>query len=926
MIKVSVIVPVYNVEKYLERCLNSLVNQSLQGIEIILINDGSTDSSLEIIERYYEQYPEKIVYKTIENGGAANARNVALKMARGEYIGFVDSDDYVDLTMFEKMYDRAIEQEAEIVTCGYNRISLDDVQRRDVRQRDCFGYNVYQAPQLFINNVPYIWNKIFKKSIIDENNITFENLSIFEDLVFTYELFLKANRIVRVSETLYNYIFLREDSLTYVFSEKRFDIFRAFDLLLDYFKKNRADIHFETELLFILLNHVFVVCGNDVRYRDIPLKYRFINKSFSYLDEKFSFWRSTALYFKKYKKNKFLYTKKMYWRLRNLIPTPFKHFWQQVISIKRRLNYNRMGAAYIRVCKRQNLKDYRVLINPQQGANLSGNMFYLLKYLAKSDEFKQYEIGVAYQRKKKEKFDILLQQYELNEANIKMLPINTKEYVEFFGTAKYLFSDTSFPVYFTKRKGQIYLNTWHGTPLKTLGRSTARDYYDIANLQKTFLASDYLLYPNEYMKEHMFEDYMLTDIFDNQVMMAGYPRNEIFFDEERRRELKRENGMEGLQTIAYMPTWRGNVRSVNKGQVKDITVYLNEIDERLRDDQIMYVNLHPYVANSVKYNRFLHIRPFPAQYETYDFLNACDMLVTDYSSVFFDYAITNRKIILFAYDEEEYFADRGVYITLDELPFAKVNTVEELMAEINDPKITDRTEYLKSFSPYECSNISERICKQVILKMDEGLLIENAEKSQGEPVMIHLDSLQDDASLYSFMRISEASNLKARSYYYTYNTKGLMGREKYMREFPKEMRYWGKLNPFSTATVFQSYLLYKMEKNKGYAKTFKKTVKKIWDKERRRAFVNVNFSTNIIWGREKVKEISYVASLLGRKIMYLHKAEDINVNVPAEVYEKYTYIIVENEEIAMELQKIAKRAKIVVKSIASLDELFLDEV
>lgn len=921
MIKVSIIVPVYNVESYLRKCLNTLVKQTLEDIEIILIDDGSTDNSLNIIKEYHEKYPEKIVFKSVENNGAAKARNIALKMARGEYIGFVDSDDYVDLTMFEKMYNYGINQEAEIVTCGYNRINMKDVQRRDVRERECFGYNVFQAPQLFINNVPYIWNKLFKRSLIVENEIVFEDLRIFEDLVFTYKLFLKANKIVRIPETLYNYIFLREDSLTYAFGEKRFDLFKAFDSLIKFFEDNKAFYHFEAEILFILLNHIFVVCGNDVMYKDIPLKYKFINKGFEYLNDKFPYWKTTDLYFKKYKKNRFLFTQKTYWRLRTLVPIPVKRWWQNLVSMKRRLKYNRTGARFASAYAHQPLNEKRILLNSQQGNNLNGNMFYILKHLCTHSEFENFEIGVAYKQAKENDFIMLMERYGLKRSNVKLLKVNSKEYAQYLATAKYLFNDTSFPVYFIKREGQIYLNTWHGTPLKTLGRSTAEDYYDIANLQKNFMAADYLLYPSEYMKKHMLKDYMLTDIFQNQILLSGYPRNEIFFDKEREKIVRAENNMENKQCIAYMPTWRGNVRMVNKRQRDHIINYLQKIDQKLNDDQVMYVNLHPYVENTVKYNQFLHIKAFPKEYETYDFLNACDLLITDYSSVFFDYAVSGKKIILFTYDEEEYFKNRGVYLKLEDLPFVKVKTVEKLIKEIHNPKIQNRTEFLKEYCLYEDEKISEKICNQIILGKPEKLVVVKHETGKNDNVMFYMKSLRSDRSLGKFQEVLEKSKLDDRNYYFTYNTADLMGREKYILDFPEKLMYFGKLNPYSASKLLQSFVLYKIEKHKIYYSLFGKTLRKAYLKEKCRAFVDAEFKYNVIWGKEEVKTIGYVSEMDGIKVMYLQSTKDINEKVPSFVYEKYDYIITETNEVKEKLQMISRNVNVVVKKIEKLEDV-----
>lgn len=119
MIKVSIIVPFYNVENYIEKCLKSLVNQTLKDIEILLVNDGSKDGSEEIAKKFIETYPNKIVYFKKENGGLSDARNYAIPYAKGEYIAFLDSDDYVEPNMYEEMYNKAKEQTLDYVECDF---------------------------------------------------------------------------------------------------------------------------------------------------------------------------------------------------------------------------------------------------------------------------------------------------------------------------------------------------------------------------------------------------------------------------------------------------------------------------------------------------------------------------------------------------------------------------------------------------------------------------------------------------------------------------------------------------------------------------------------------------------------------------------------------------------------------------------------
>ena len=119
MIKVSIIVPFYNVENYIEKCLQSLVNQTLEDIEILLVNDGSKDRSEEIAKQFIEKYPNKIIYLEKENGGLSDARNYAIPHAKGEYIAFLDSDDYVETNMYEEMYNKAKKEDLDYVECDF---------------------------------------------------------------------------------------------------------------------------------------------------------------------------------------------------------------------------------------------------------------------------------------------------------------------------------------------------------------------------------------------------------------------------------------------------------------------------------------------------------------------------------------------------------------------------------------------------------------------------------------------------------------------------------------------------------------------------------------------------------------------------------------------------------------------------------------
>ncbi|MDO4466475.1 MAG: glycosyltransferase [Bacillota bacterium] len=212
MKKISIIVPVYNVEKYLECCLESLVNQTLSDIEIILVDDGSKDSSGQICDRYSLNYSNiKVLH--IENGGPARARNKGLELAEGKYIGFVDSDDYVELNMFEELYKSAESNNSDIVMCsfyindGYSQTTIKMNCRELYNDNQDIKNNILSRFYSKNNTGLYsIVNKIFKNSLIKDNNISFvEGRTYAEDTFFSFDSIKSSNTFSFLNKPFYHY-------------------------------------------------------------------------------------------------------------------------------------------------------------------------------------------------------------------------------------------------------------------------------------------------------------------------------------------------------------------------------------------------------------------------------------------------------------------------------------------------------------------------------------------------------------------------------------------------------------------------------------------------------------------------------------------------------------------------------------------------
>ena len=238
MPKISVIVPVYNVENYLEKCLNSLVNQTIQDIEILVINDGSKDQSQKIIVQFATQFPEKIKAFEKENGGLSDARNFGLDRATGDFIGFVDSDDYVTETMFEEMYQLAQKNNAEIVICNLQKVNEHGEITQKLTQIPNMPEKIVLKDyfSVFSDASYFACNKIFRKELFLTKR--FKKGVHFEDIQLIPQLFLESSIIAQTQYFHYQYL-ERSDSITKTHTEKGLDILKAVEDVEVAFKKSQ---------------------------------------------------------------------------------------------------------------------------------------------------------------------------------------------------------------------------------------------------------------------------------------------------------------------------------------------------------------------------------------------------------------------------------------------------------------------------------------------------------------------------------------------------------------------------------------------------------------------------------------------------------------------------------------------------------------
>ena len=288
--KVSVIVPVYNVEKYIEKCLSSLVNQTLRDIEIIVVNDGSPDNSQKIIDKYAKKY-SNIKSFTKKNGGLSDARNFGLKYASGEYIAFVDSDDYVKLDMYEKMYDKAKENNFDMVVCDIDYLYPDKTLRVSSGLED----DTTNIKDVYLNTHPAAWNKIFKKELF-ENDVYFKKNVWFEDVEFIYRMLPYIKSIGVVKEDFNQYV-QREGSITSIVNKKIYHYIDNMNGIIDFYKKRKLYDEYQKELEYAYVRYIYATFIRSVKRYDYK----------DYIEAVDIAIKNVKEHFPKYRKNKYFY-------------------------------------------------------------------------------------------------------------------------------------------------------------------------------------------------------------------------------------------------------------------------------------------------------------------------------------------------------------------------------------------------------------------------------------------------------------------------------------------------------------------------------------------------------------------------------------------------------------------------------------------
>ena len=551
---------------------------------------------------------------------------------------------------------------------------------------------------------------------------------------------------------------------------------------------------------------------------------------------------------------------------------------------------------------KEGIDDNLIYFESRNGRDFTGNIFRIVEEVS-TGKYGDFRIHVYATESVKLKIRKYMKSYNLK---IDKIITDKKEAAISLERAKYIFTDSGIQTKYIKRDGQVFTNTWHGTPLKLMGCDNVSEITALGHIQHSFLSADYLIYPNDYMAEKMMKAYMVEKIYPGNILLEGYPRNSIFFDSDHRRGLKAKLKLEDSEIFVYMPTFRGVLSDMDDvKQRDDVERYLSEIDSNLKDNQVLFAKLHAYNESQIDFTRFRHVRSFPRDHEIYEIVNLADVLITDYSSVFFDFANTSRKIVIFNYDEADYISYRGFYFPLDDLPFTKVQNVNDLILQLNSPKDYDDSEFIEKFCTYDSPDACQNICRHIF--NHENISREVTISNSNPNVLIYAGPLEDNNITDSLIGLLNDADLSRTNFFITFNPWDeniRLNHEKIFEKFPDGVEFLPfKSNLIPTLTEKLDYDKYFNPKNNislpdSLAELFKRSYEK--------QYGSVDFEFILdYWGLNPDVALIFSNSS-ENKIIWAH--EDISENeMLREIYDKFDLIVADSSDLKENIAKFTEK-------------------
>ncbi len=675
MNKLSIIITYYNNEEHILDCIESIKKQRNQNFDLIIVDDGSTDSSADLIKDATSDYDKNITYIKLEyNNGHAHARNKALEKVNTQYLMFLDADD--QLASYAVEYYLSKVNGLDGLIAPIHKFAINKPQYVDKDKIRIEYLSQKSNPNSFLRKNTAC-NILFKTAIIKAHNIKFnENLKIYTDASFVLDYINYAERFVR----LFDFPFYHRGEIYDPFEGNTLsdqDFILTFEdyvnSYIDSVKRtnNKKVLSFLTHKMKLEIKN-----GFDPSLRDIELRYNMLEKPLVKIVK--------TIKWDLLKDSKLLYNLEILFLSMNAVENA--KYVNNLRSVSRHVknivqnNKMKNRSKYKLFDKEDSVDSNTIVFESFGGKNYSDSPKYIYEYMQKNYPKLNY-IWVFNNPDK----NVII-------GNAEKVKKGSKEYYDAYSKAKFWVSNARLPLYLNKKENQIYIQTWHGTPLKRLANDmkvVRMPGTTTANYKKNFYAEtsrwDYLVSPNRY-SSNIFKTAFWMD--EKRTWEIGYPRNDVLVnrsnDQEYINQIKKDlNLPEGKKVIMYAPTWRDD-EFVKKGKyLFDLKINLENLQKELGEDYVILLRMHYLISNALDLNGYEDFAIDVSNYSDISELYLIsDALITDYSSVMFDFGILKRPQYFFAYDIEKYDKGlRGFYMDyMNDLP-GEIITDEFKLAE-----------------------------------------------------------------------------------------------------------------------------------------------------------------------------------------------------------------------------------------------------
>lgn len=755
--KVSVVIPVYNTEKYINEMLESLANQTLDSFEVILIDDGSTDKSSELINEYIKNNSaNNMSYVYQDNAGPSVARNRGIEISQGEYICFADSDDKLHTNALKIMYDKATKNNADVVLGGTYKFNSETEWKINSHFFEEGFKDVKKFKQIFWSMGPC--NKLYKKSLLEDVRFPID-LSYGEDQCFVMNVYLKAGKVYTIDELVYYYREqdVSEGSLTAQEVTNPNNVLRQVVTLWkkineivnkrisNHYDRGFIKEHYLNRLINVniwnplknaidtkkssvqvealtyiidLINNIDVETFNQTfvlhrlctawiidRYLSLSKKSRFLymeiikllfknlnNNAYMKIRKKYPILVPTLLNAAR-KDSVFIINKYLFKRK---LKKSRKEYFEK-LKVKLRNPVLRLGGSI------RSIDNNKLILASNKGENLSGN----LAFIEAEAKSMIPDLEVRYYGKKNRSLLETLQMY-WDFSNAKNIVLD--DYYNQLYNAKL-------------NKGVNVIQVWHACgAFKKFGFSTSgyKDSNPIKFEEGAHLHYTHVIASSKEVVPHYAEAFRAKE---SSVKAIGVPRTDIFFDEEykeyiKERMLEKYPILGNKKVIMYAPTFRG---SASERKVFKIQLDFEYWCDNMPEDSLLVLKMHPSVAKKIvipkEYSN--KIIDLSKSESIEDLLIISDILISDYSSLIFEFALLNKPMIFFAYDLDDYLDERNFYYEYTSfVPGNIVKTTKEIVDTIKTENYSiERLEsFREKFFDHFDGKSSKRFCEYFLKK------------------------------------------------------------------------------------------------------------------------------------------------------------------------------------------------------------------